>query len=518
MREDWILSTIDDAIILMKNGSSARQFKENVGFPITRIETISKETIDINRVNYIIDNSKELVEKHALNYNDILLSHINSDSHLGKTAIYKNHPKVLIHGINLLLLRTSENLNADFINYQIKYLRVKGNFVAEAQRAVNQSSINQRKLKKFPIMLAPLPEQRTIVSKIEQLFSELDNAVNNLKTAKDKLKIYRQAVLKKAFEGELTKEWRKQRSLSGVEVPTADELLEQIETERENHYQNQLVEWNEKVKDWEANGKVGKKLSKPKAFRNIEPLRDNELNGLLALPKKWKWEKIGINFLNLDQGWSPRCENYPSKLGEWGVIKTTAIQANSFEEKNNKKLPSNLIPKKQHELLNGDILITRAGPRVRAGVCCLVKNVRPKLINCDKAYRIKTLITNPEYIVYMLNSPVFAREIEKTKSGISDSGVNLKQDIFLKMPIPICSLEEQTQIVQEIESRLSVTDKVLEAIEENLKKAEALRQSILKKAFEGKLLSKAEIESCKKEPDYEPAGKLLDRIKNKKGK
>ena len=85
-----------------------------------------------------------------------------------------------------------------------------------------------------------------------------------------------------------------------------------------------------------------------------------------------------------------------------------------------------------------------------------------------------------------------------------------------EIPLPIPSFEEQHLIVQEIESRLSVCDKVEESITESLEKAKALRQSILKKAFEGKLLSAAEITRCKQDKDYEPAIVLLEKIKLKK--
>jgi type I restriction enzyme S subunit len=83
-------------------------------------------------------------------------------------------------------------------------------------------------------------------------------------------------------------------------------------------------------------------------------------------------------------------------------------------------------------------------------------------------------------------------------------------------PIAFPSLKEQHQIVREIESRLSVCEQVEHSIQTGLEKAEALRQSILKKAFEGQLLSEAEITACKQEPDYEPASKLLERIKKEK--
>jgi type I restriction enzyme, S subunit len=176
-------------------------------------------------------------------------------------------------------------------------------------------------------------------------------------------------------------------------------------------------------------------------------------------------------------------------VGEWGVIKTTAIQDGNFLEYENKKLPEKLDPRKDHEIKKGDILITRAGPRSRVGICCLVKNVREKLINCDKAYRIKTGAFNAKYLMYILNSPIFNRVLDKIKSGINDSGVNLTQTAFLKIIIPVPGVDEQKEIVNEIESRLSVVDQLEQTINENLQKAEALRQSILKKAFGGELIS-----------------------------
>jgi type I restriction enzyme, S subunit len=192
----------------------------------------------------------------------------------------------------------------------------------------------------------------------------------------------------------------------------------------------------------------------------------------------------------LDQGWSPKCYNEPStNTEEWAVIKTTAVQNGSFDDTENKRLPENLTPREQHELNVGDLLITRAGPRVRVGICCMVRKTRPKLLNCDKVYRMRIdrKVAIPEFIELLLNSPKYSREIEKLKTGISDSGVNLTQKGFLKIMIPLPSLEEQNQIVQEIESRLSVCDKVEETISHSLQQAETLRQSILKQAFEGTL-------------------------------
>lgn len=234
-----------------------------------------------------------------------------------------------------------------------------------------------------------------------------------------------------------------------------------------------------------------------------------------------KRKKIEISEVveNLSQGWSPKCINQNSTDStQWAVIKTSAIQAGKFLEFENKILPDTLEPREQHEIKKGDILITRAGPRVRVGICCLVKKTRPKLINCDKVYRIELNqeLVRAEYFEYVLNSPQILSEIEIMKSGSSDSGLNLTQKRFLKLEIPFCSKQEQHQIVREIESRLSVCDKIEESLKESLEKAQALRQSILKKAFEGRLLSEEEIEKCKQHKDYEPASMLLEKIKKEK--
>jgi type I restriction enzyme S subunit len=106
-------------------------------------------------------------------------------------------------------------------------------------------------------------------------------------------------------------------------------------------------------------------------------------------------------------------------------------------------------------------------------------------------------------------------KLNQYSTGTAQPGLSVNKILPIEIIYP-SSLEEQTQIVQEIESRLSVTDNLEFVIRDSIEKAEALRQSILKKAFEGKLLSVAEIEQCKKEADYEPAGELLKKIANEK--
>jgi len=118
--------------------------------------------------------------------------------------------------------------------------------------------------------------------------------------------------------------------------------------------------------------------------------------------------------------------------------------------------------------------------------------------------------------MYFIQSPTGFRNMTGEMTGTAIKRIILKKIKQTKIPLP--PIQEQTLIVQEIESRLSVADKLAETILTSLQKAEALRQSILKKAFEGRLLSDAEVEACRKEADWEPVEKLLERIKQEKRK
>ena len=152
---------------------------------------------------------------------------------------------------------------------------------------------------------------------------------------------------------------------------------------------------------------------------------------------------------DMGQGWSPKCMRTPVlKDTEWAVITTTAVQPMKFIFNENKKLPDTLEPRTKHLIEIGDILITRAGPRMRCGICCMVKHTKARLINCDKVYRIKVKkdILLPEYMEVVLNAPVFQKKISFCKTGGNDSGVNLTQESFLSITIPVPELKMQKKL------------------------------------------------------------------------
>ena len=180
--KNWVWCRLGEVCDFIRNGITIKQSKEARGYPITRIETISKGNIDRNRMGYanILDISS--FEKYILQQYDILLSHINSPMHIGKTAIYIPNDKEerIIHGMNLLCIRFKKGLNAIYLNYFFNSKIFKNAILPYIKNAVNQASINISSIEKIIIPLPPLTEQKRIVEKIEEIFSELGFIEENL--------------------------------------------------------------------------------------------------------------------------------------------------------------------------------------------------------------------------------------------------------------------------------------------------------------------------------------------------
>lgn len=122
---------------------------------------------------------------------------------------------------------------------------------------------------------------------------------------------------------------------------------------------------------------------KSKGIELVPPLRFKEFKG------SWLTNKLETTVKSMDSGWSPQCDSDPSGLGEWGVLKTTAVVWEGFDEGQNKKLPDSLSPRHELEVLVNDILITRAGPTSRVGVAVHVDSVRSNLMISDKLIRFR---------------------------------------------------------------------------------------------------------------------------------
>lgn len=194
----WSTATFGDVILSISNGVNARQNKQGIGVPVTRIETIAKGKINLERLGYVdIDN---VPDHFKLDDGDILFSHINSDKHLGKTAIYKASYGDLYHGVNLLRIKLVPTLiTPEFFIFQCEHARNTGVFILSAQHAVNQSSLNQSRIKSLTLSLPPLAEQKRIVANIDSLSAKSRHAREHLDHAPALVEKYKQAILDTVF-------------------------------------------------------------------------------------------------------------------------------------------------------------------------------------------------------------------------------------------------------------------------------------------------------------------------------
>ncbi len=344
-------------------------------------------------------------------------------------------------------------------------------------------SLAKRDLLKIKLQLAPLPEQRAIVAKIEELFSELDSGIASLKKAKDQLEVYRQAVLKAAFEGKLTREWRK-----------------------ENQYTEKYVEEiRHKIYEFNSN-KEGQDIPRRLPTISFEKLPSS--------PFGWEW----IEAHKVCQSVRDGTHDTPRYVKE-GIPLITSKNLKKgnidFENINYISLTDHKEISNRSKVEKNDILFGMIGT---IGNPVIVKENNLFSIKNVGLFKKNEDLINPRYLYHYLSS-WFVEKIMLDQELIRGTTQKFVALGGLRMlPIPLPSLKEQEEIIKEIESRLSVCENIEATIEEALEKAEALGKSILKKAFEGKLLSNEELEACRRESDWEPAEDLLKRIKeDKKG-
>uniref|UniRef100_UPI0028A87452 restriction endonuclease subunit S n=1 Tax=Psychrobacter sanguinis TaxID=861445 RepID=UPI0028A87452 len=351
-------------------------------------------------------------------------------------------------------------------------------------------------LKKTPLLLPPLNEQNRIVDKIETLFSEVDAGIANLTLAKRQLEQYRQSLLKHAFEGKLTAKWREDYAEKhGKPLPSADELLKQIQAARQNYYDQQIADWEQAVKSWEEQGKEWSKPRKPTKPKELLVLDSSDL------PHEWVVVEFeGICEL-IRNGLSLKPEGHEGTK----ILRISAVRAFSLNLDDYRYLSS------EHEvpsflLQQGDLLFTRYnGTRRYVGVCALFKSTED-YVYPDKLIRARVDLDEVEnsFLAYGLNVGVSRSFIERrirTTAGQSGiSGGDIK-----KMPVVLCSKQEQDIIVSTLDEKLSETDSIISTLESKILKANLLKTSILHKAFQGKLVPQ--------DPNDPPASELLAQIK-----
>ncbi|MCQ4308626.1 restriction endonuclease subunit S [Pseudomonas stutzeri] len=431
---------------------------------------------------------------------DVLFAKITPCMENGKMAVVPALQNDIGFGsTEFHVLRVYGDISPQYLYYfvsskQFRMIAERNMTGAVGQRRVPTSYINESK-----IPLPPASEQQRIVAKIEELFSELDKGVENLRTAQQQLKVYRQVLLKHAFEGKLTAGWRAQNP---DKLESAEALLAHIQQEREGRDQQLLQDWQAAQKEWEENGKVGSKPSKPKVQKALPPLTVEELVELPKLPMGWAWVKYGDLCSLVRNGISAK----PDGDSGTPIFRISAVRPLFFDMTDIRYIDNSTGGFDSYYLQRGDLVFTRYnGSRHYVGVCAEYRS-DGKYLFPDKLVqtRVFSKKISTSYLEKTLNSGASRQFIEsKIRTTAGQSGVS--GDDIKSTPVPVCSPFEQCLIIKEIESKLSEVDQLQQTITHSLQQADALRQSILKKAFSGQLVPQ--------DPNDEPASVLLERIR-----
>jgi restriction endonuclease S subunit len=322
--------------------------------------------------------------------------------------------------------------------------------------STNYAAIRPAQFLGFEIMLPSLEEQQEIVNKISGLENVYIPFQEEIDLQVGDLKLLRQALMQEAIQGKLVPQ-------DSTDEPAFD-LLERIKKEKQ-----QLIE--------------GGQLKKKKPLASIE-----DTNVPFELPEGWVIIPLSMLIDKMDSGWSPLCASKPAESNEWGVLKTTSVQEMRYDGGQNKALPLNLTPKTQYEVSIDDILITRAGPSNRVGICCVVKETRSKLMISDKIIRLQPIneLVFSEYLSLCLNFGIAKEYLESKKSGMALSQVNISQNSLKAAPIILPPVQEQHRIVTKVNQLMRLCDEMEQQITQSKTEAEQLLQVLLLEAFEGK--------------------------------
>lgn len=365
----------------------------------------------------------------------------------------------------------------------------------QIQRGTSYPAVRNSDIYDQAVPLPPFPEQHRIVEKIEELFTKLDAGIASLKKVQAQLKRYRQSVLKAAVEGKLTEEWREKHK---DELEPASVLLERILKERREKWEaEQLEMFNEKgkvPKDGKWKGKYTEPFD-PEAIDSFE------------IPDCWAWATIQQLSTEVRYGTSKKTDSDPNGVP---VLRMGNIMEGRLLFDNLKYLPRGHEEFPDLLLELGDLLFNRTNSWELVGKTAIYKgNPKPcsfasYLIRVRFNYQI-----HPDFFSFFINS-VYGRQWISSVVSQQVGQANVNGTKLQALTVPLPPAEEQKAIVEEAERRLSVIEETEANIEAELRRAERLRQSVLKQAFSGKLVPQ--------DPTDEPASVLLERIKAEKAK
>lgn len=465
----WTSGHLGNLAEVVTGNTPSTKDKENYGGQIPFVKPPQLQ-------NCLVSSSEDYLTEQGCESARVLPSGsvlVSCIGNLGRTAI-NTIPIAFNQQINAI--KPGSVFLPKFLFYQAQSLFFSEQLNALAS-ATTVAIVNKGKFETISVRVAPKGEQERIVEKIEELFSDLDKSVESLKTAQEQLKIYRQSLLKCAFEGKLTETWRKRNI---ADVGAVDKLFCDLENETAPY-------------------------SPKKRSRRLKELAPINRVDTFPIPETWKFKQLG--FLAEIIGGITKGKKY----GEQKTVQLPYLRVANVQDgfldlghiKTIEALPEDL---EKYRLLSGDILYTEGGDRDKLGRGTIWKCEIYDCVHQNHIFRAR-LLTNEiqtKYVAYYSQTRSAKDYFFKYgKQTTNLASINLT--VLSNFPVPIPPPEEQVEIVNLLESNLSWCDSLSVDLENSLNQAAILRQSILKQAFSGKLVPQ--------DPKEEPASVLLERLK-----
>jgi type I restriction enzyme S subunit len=457
--------------------------------PYLRVANVQRGYLDLGEIKSILADADE-IEALRLQPGDILFTEGGDRDKLGRGWVWNGEIEDCIHQNHIFRARTCLPLvEPKFVSFHGNFFGQKW-FTRTGKQTTNLASINKGVLSRFPVPLAPLNEQRRIVARMEELFSDLDAGVAALERARAKLRRYRAAVLKAAVEGRLTAEWRARHS--GTEP--ASKLLDRILSERRRRWEA----------DQEAKFTASEKTP-PKNWREkyVEPTTPDTSN-LPELPDGWCWTTMDA--IASIAGGVTKGQKRGVEVARRQVpyLRVANVQRGYLDLEEIKTIEATDAEIAELRLQVGDVLFNEGGDRDKLGRGWVWQGEIEECIHQNHVFRARLQPgIDPKFISHHGNS--FGREwfLRAGKQSVNLASINLT--VLKQFPVPLPPAIEQAEIIAEVEQRLSIIKAAEQQLESDLLRSSRLRQTILKRAFEGKLVPQ--------DPRDEPASNLLERIK-----
>lgn len=392
---------------------------------------------------------------------------------------------------DLKAISPAPNIDPDYVRYAL--MRYADDILRECSKAgTTVSSIVTAKLQRFTIPLAPHEEQQRIVLDLEAHRSRLDAATTALNRIRANLKRYRASVLKAACEARLVPTEAELARREGRDFEAADVLLERILKERRAQWEDQELE-ELRAKGKEPNDDRWKRKYK-------EPEAPNT-SGLRELPEGWAWATVH----QLNQARRPVAYGVlqPGPHIQSGVpfIRVGDVDDGSVALEGLKHVGPEVAGRyPRTRLEGGEVLLTLVGTIGRTAV------VPPELAGANTARAVGVIpltpSVRPRWVELWFRNPAQIARLTAAAHEVARKTLNLED--VRSAPIALPPLAEQDRILSEVEAALSIVDDVAFQVDQAEHRAYRLRQSILKRAFEGRLVAQ--------DPRDEPASALLERI------